>query len=100
AELPAYAPAIHAAAGYDLAHLGYQPGRDRPDNCGIYIADYFTGTFAFGAIMTALLQHKATGEGQMVDVSMMETMLNLTGGEVLATQFAVAPPGRPMFGPL
>ena len=100
AELPAYAPAIHAAAGYDLAHLAYQPGRERPDNCGIYIADYFTGTFAFGAVMTALLHRQATGEGQMVDVSMMETMLNLTGGEVLATQFTVAPPGRPMFGPL
>ena len=100
AELPAYAPAIHAAAGYDLAHLTYQPGRDRPDNCGIYIADYFTGTFAFAAIMTAIVQRQATGMGQMVDVSMMETMLNLTGGEVLATQFDVAPPGRPMFGPL
>ena len=100
AELPAYAPAIHAAAGYDQAHLAYQPGRDRPDNCGIYIADYFTGTFAFGAIMTALLQRQTTGQGQLVDISMLETMLNLTGGEVLATQFAVSPPGRPMFGPL
>jgi len=100
AELPAYAPAIHAAAGYDMAHLAYQPGRDRPDNCGIYIADYVTGTFAFGAIMTALLQRQVTGEGQMVDVSMLETMLNMLGGEVNATQFAVPPPGRPMFGPV
>ena len=100
AELPAYAPAIHASAGYDLAHLAYQPGRERPDNCGIYVADYVTGTFAFGAIMTALVQRNATGEGQLVDVSMLETMLNLLGGEVNATQFPVAPPGRPMFGPV
>ena len=31
AELPAYAPVIHAASGYDMAHLSYQPGRSRPD---------------------------------------------------------------------
>ena len=28
AELPAYAPVIHAASGYDMAHLAYQPGRE------------------------------------------------------------------------
>jgi CoA:oxalate CoA-transferase len=44
AELPAYAPVIHAASGYDMAHLAYQPGRERPDYCGIYHADVFTGT--------------------------------------------------------
>ncbi len=27
AELPAYAPVIHAASGYEMAHLAYQPGR-------------------------------------------------------------------------
>src|SRR5260370_30112788 len=31
AELPAYAPVIHAASGYDMTHLSYQPGRTRPD---------------------------------------------------------------------
>ena len=30
ANLPAYAPVIHAASGYDLAHMAYQPGRTRP----------------------------------------------------------------------
>src|SRR3984957_1402543 len=50
AELPAYAPVIHAASGYDMAHLSYQPGRSRPDYCGIYHADVLTGVYAFGAI--------------------------------------------------
>src|SRR3979490_2181837 len=36
AELPAYAPGIPAASGYDMAHLAYQPGGERPDYCGIY----------------------------------------------------------------
>ena len=29
AELPAYAPVIHAASGYEMAHLAYQPGRSQ-----------------------------------------------------------------------
>ena len=99
-ELPAYAPAIHAASGYEMAHLAYQPGRERPDNCGIYMADVMTGTQAFGAVMTAIVQRQATGEGQMIDVSMLETMLGLTLTEVQAAQFDVPPAGAPLFGPV
>jgi crotonobetainyl-CoA:carnitine CoA-transferase CaiB-like acyl-CoA transferase len=98
-ELPAYAPAIHAASGYDLAHLDYQDGRERPDNCGIYIADVLAGTYAFGAIMTALFVRQQTGAGQMVDVSMLESMLGLLLPEVQRAQFAV-PPARPLYSPL
>src|SRR4029077_11662433 len=71
ADLPAYAPVIHAASGHDLAHLAYQGGDRRPDYCGIYIADVLTGTYAFSAIMTALYQRQVTGDGQMIDVSML-----------------------------
>jgi crotonobetainyl-CoA:carnitine CoA-transferase CaiB-like acyl-CoA transferase len=100
AELPAYAPVIHAASGYDLAHMAYQGEARRPDYCGIYIADVLTGTYAYGAIVTALYQRQATGEGQMIDVSMLESMLSLTLSEIQAAQFAVTPPGRPVFGPI
>jgi crotonobetainyl-CoA:carnitine CoA-transferase CaiB-like acyl-CoA transferase len=100
AELPAYAPVIHAASGYDLAHMAYQGEARRPDYCGIYIADVLTGTYAFGAIVAALYQRQATGEGQMIDVSMLESMLTLTLSEIQAAQFAVTPPGRPVFGPI
>jgi crotonobetainyl-CoA:carnitine CoA-transferase CaiB-like acyl-CoA transferase len=99
-DLAAYAPAIHAASGYDIAHLAYQPGRDRPDNCGIYVADVLSGTYAFGAVMTALLHRQQTGRGQMIDVSMLESMLTLLLGEVQTAQFPVPPAGRPMFGPV
>jgi crotonobetainyl-CoA:carnitine CoA-transferase CaiB-like acyl-CoA transferase len=100
AELPAYAPVIHAAAGYDMAHLSYQPGRNRPDYCGIYHADVLTGVYAFGAISAALYQRGFSQEGQHIDVSMLESMLSLTLNEVQWSQFAVTPPSRPMFGPL
>jgi len=98
--LPAYAPVIHAASGYDLAHLSYQDGRTRPDNNGVFIADVLTGTYAFGGIMAALYQRRVTGRGQMVDVSMLESMLTMTLSEMQRAQFTVPPPGRPMFGPL
>ena len=100
AELPAYAPVIHAASGYDLAHMAYQGEARRPDYCGIYIADVLTGTYAYGAIVTALYQRQATGAGQMIDVSMLESMLSLTLSEIQAAQFVVTPPGRPVFGPI
>lgn len=100
AELPAYAPVIHAASGYEMAHLAYQPGRQRPDYCGIYHADVLTGVYAFGAISAALHQRNASGKGQHIDVSMLESMLSLTLNEVQSAQFDVKPPQRPMFGPI
>jgi len=100
AELPAYAPMIHAASGYEMAHMSYQPGRERPDNCGVFFADFNSGAYAFGAVMTALFQRGRTGGGQMIDVSMCETMLGTLMGEVMRAQIPFEPPGRPMFGPV
>jgi crotonobetainyl-CoA:carnitine CoA-transferase CaiB-like acyl-CoA transferase len=100
AELPAYAPVIHAASGYDMAHLSYQPGRTRPDYCGIYHADVLTGVYAFGAISAALYQRHGSQSGQHIDVSMLESMLSLTLNELQWCQFEVKPTQRPMFGPV
>jgi crotonobetainyl-CoA:carnitine CoA-transferase CaiB-like acyl-CoA transferase len=100
AELPAYAPVIHAASGYEMAHLAYQPGRSRPDYCGIYHADVFAGTYAYSAIASALYQRTRTQSGQHIDVSMLEAMLLLTLNEVQWSQFTVPPTTRPMFGPI
>ncbi|MFO1117029.1 MAG: CoA transferase [Beijerinckiaceae bacterium] len=100
AEKPAYAPVVHAASGYDLAHLSYQPGRARPDYCGVFHADVVSGAYAFGAISTALYQREKTGMGQQIDVSMLESMLSLTVNELQWSQFEVEKPSRPMFGPV
>ena len=101
ADLPAYAPVIHATSGYDLAHLVYQRGRTQPDNCGIYVADIVSGTYAFGAIATALHQRHASGRGQHIDASMLESMLTLMQSELQTAQFEVPPPpSRPIFGPV
>ena len=83
-----------------MAHLAYQPGRERPDYCGIYHADILTGVYAYGAIASALVQRQQTGQGQHIDVSMLESMLSLTQNEVQGAQFPIKPPQRPMFGPM
>lgn len=98
--LPAYAPVIHAASGFDRAHIAYQPGRERPDYCGIYLADVVSGVYAFGAIASALYRRTISGEGEHIDVSMLEAMLTLTLNEVQWAQFPVALPSRPLFGPV
>lgn len=99
--LAAYAPVIHAASGFDQAHLTYQPGRERPDYCGIYIADVLAGTYALGAVASALVKRQNTGTGQHIDVSMLEAMLSLALLEMQEAQFEMPPrPGRPLFGPV
>jgi len=100
ADRPAYAPVIHAASGYDLAQIAHQVEPRRPDYCGIFIADVLSGTYAFGAITAALHQRQATGIGQMIDVSMLESMLSLTLSELQNSQFDVPSPPRPIFGPI
>lgn len=97
---PAYAPVVHATSGYDLAHIAYHHGRERPDSCGIFTADIVAGTYAFGAVSAALAQRAATGKGQQLDVSMFEGMLSLMTIELQAAQFAVPPmPKRALYGP-
>lgn len=100
AGLPAYAPVIHAASGYDMAHLTYQEGRTKPDFTGVFLADWLSGTYAYGALMTALHHRDITGNGQMVDVSMFESMLSMMLTELQKWQFTIPPAGRPMFGPV
>ncbi len=101
ADRPAYAPVVHAATGYDLAHLTYQlDARARPDFNGIFIADFMAGAYAFGGVMAALAQRRVTGVGQMVDLAMYDGMLGLLMTEFQRAQFPVEPPSRPMFGPV
>ena len=53
-----------------------------------------------GGAIRALYQRHATGKGQHIDVSMLESMLSLTLNELQWSQFEVKPTQRPMFGPI
>ncbi len=88
ADLPAYAPIIHAASGYDLANMDHQDNLQRPLRTGLYVADYFSGMTAAGGIQGALLHRERTGQGQAVDVALMDNMLSMLVYQVLQDQFA------------
>jgi crotonobetainyl-CoA:carnitine CoA-transferase CaiB-like acyl-CoA transferase len=73
----AYAPMLHAASGFDLVNLSYQNGLERPLNTGIYVGDVLGGTYAFGAIQSALLARERTGRGDCIDLAMMDGILSM-----------------------
>jgi crotonobetainyl-CoA:carnitine CoA-transferase CaiB-like acyl-CoA transferase len=54
-----------------------------PLKSGSTIVDYTTGYAAALAIVSALFQRTRTGEGQSIDVAMLETAMTMMGGEVL-----------------
>jgi crotonobetainyl-CoA:carnitine CoA-transferase CaiB-like acyl-CoA transferase len=94
--LPAYAPIVQAASGYDLANLGYQRGIERPLNTGIFAADYLTGVHAFGAICAGLVRRGRTGKGEAIDCALMDSMLGMLGYELAEAQAPVSRP-RPLY---
>lgn len=87
----AYAPIVHAASGFDSVHAQSQqmPNEDqvmRPSNWEIMVADILTGSYAFGAIQTALLGRERGGGGSYIDVSMMESMMTLIPAHIQSAQ--------------
>ncbi len=96
----AYAPVIHAASGYDLAHRGYQSDASRPANTGIFIADVLGGALAFGGIQAALVARHRTGEGDYVDLSMMDAMFGLLVYECQGAQFPDQKRKPPVYQPV
>jgi len=98
AQRPAYAPIVHAASGYDLAQMEYQAG-DRPAKTGTFIGDVIGGLSAFAAIQAALYRRTQTGQGQYIDVSLLECMFNILIHECQEAQNSLGGPGR-LYRPL
>ena len=85
ADAPAYAPILHALSGHDLAAQAYDGGA-RPAKSGIWYADIMGGAYAFAAIQTALIGRLRHGGGRFIDVSLLDTMINLLVLEVQEAQ--------------
>jgi len=90
----AYAPMLHAASGFDLVNLSYQNGIERPLNTGIYVGDVLGGTYAFGAIQSALLARERSGRGDFIDLSMMDGVLSMLVYEFQEAQFPQKKPAN------
>jgi CoA:oxalate CoA-transferase len=96
---PGYAPILHAACGYDMATMRYQGGLDRPLKSGTFVADVLAGSLAFGAISAALVRRERTGQGEYVDLALMDAMLGLMVYECQEAQFPAKYP-RPLYRPV
>jgi CoA:oxalate CoA-transferase len=99
AERAAYAMIVHAESGFDRSLMRYAGDRDRPAAGAIFVADVLGGIFGYSAIQTALVQRTRTGEGQRIDVALMDCMLNLLVYELQEAQFLIRAP-RPTYGPV
>jgi crotonobetainyl-CoA:carnitine CoA-transferase CaiB-like acyl-CoA transferase len=73
-ERPGYDFIAQALAGF-MSVTG--PADGEPIRAGVAIADLASGIFAFGAIMAALYARESTGEGQQIDISLLDSQLAL-----------------------
>jgi len=74
-DVKAYDLLIQGEGGI-IATTGYP---DKPARAGIAIADIASGMYAAIGILLALYQREKTGEGQMVDVSMLDSIVSWLG---------------------
>jgi itaconate CoA-transferase len=74
-DVKAYDLLIQGEGGI-IATTGYP---DKPAKAGIAIADIAAGMYAALGIVLALFQREKTGEGQMIDISMFESIVSWLG---------------------
>lgn len=99
AGLAAYAPIIHALSGWEMARMSYEPTWEKPPRANDATADYMSATHAMAAISAALFRRERTGEGERLDIAMLDVMHNVLAYDYQEAQF---PPkfGRPGFSPI
>jgi crotonobetainyl-CoA:carnitine CoA-transferase CaiB-like acyl-CoA transferase len=89
---PAYDNVIQAFSGL-MAHTGSV--QTAPVRVGPPVLDYGTGAQAAFAIAAALFQRGRSGEGQYIDVAMLDAALMMMGTSVVDTQASGQPPTPP-----
>lgn len=92
-----YAP----RAGYDFIIQGMagmmsitgETGRE-PQKAGVAISDIFTGLYSVIAIQAALRHAETTGEGQHIDMALLDTQVAVLGNQNLNYLVSGNPPGQ------
>jgi CoA:oxalate CoA-transferase len=74
---PGFDPVAQAMGGMTIV-TGFP---DSPTRCGVSIADFASGLFTALSIVSALFHRLKTGEGQTIDISMQDSIWQLTSIE-------------------
>ena len=77
-----YDPVIQALSGF--TDIQADPLSGRPKMIRTLIADKTTAVYASQAVVAALLARERTGQGQHVEVSMLDTMISFIWAEAMA----------------
>ena len=86
----AYDLLIQSEAGF----VSVTGTEDVPSKAGPSIADIAAGMYAYTNILAALLHRQATGEGQHIDISMLEALTEWMGYPLYYSIDGAAPPRR------
>lgn len=93
-EKPAYDILAQARGG--LMSLTGLANNDEPVLVGVSLSDILAGIFAAGAVSTALYQREKTGEGQHIDISMLDCQVAILESAMMryqATKISPKPVG-------
>ena len=66
----------------------------QPQRVGVAVTDIFTGVYAVSGILAALHQRHQTGEGQHVDMALMDVAVSVTANQAMNYLTTGTPPGR------
>ncbi len=86
----AYDLLIQSEAGF-VSTTGTQ---EEPSKAGASIADIAAGMYAYTQILAALMHRQQTGQGQRIDISMLESLTEWMGYPLYYAMDGAAPPPR------
>ncbi|MFP5478363.1 MAG: CaiB/BaiF CoA transferase family protein [Alphaproteobacteria bacterium] len=77
-------------AGYDFIIQGMSglmsvtgPANGQPQKVGVAVTDIFTGVYAATAILAALVQRGRTGEGQQIDMALLDVATSIMANQAM-----------------
>lgn len=88
-------------AGYDYIIQGMSglmsitgDPEGQPQRAGVAITDLFTGVYSTTAILAALHQRSQTGEGQHIDMALLDVAVSVTANQAMNYLSTGTPPAR------
>ena len=87
-------------AGYGFSTQGMSglmsvtgPADGQPQKVGVAVTDVFTGVYAATAILAALIQRGRTGEGQHIDMALLDVATSIMANQAMNYLASGRPPG-------